>query len=384
MSDRADDGAAGGAARHRTAYRLEVTAGPQRGASAPLDPDASPTLGSSASADICLSDARVPDVALAFERGPDGAPAVRARAGRLLRDGVPLEGDEPHPHVDGARYAIGATGFVLIADEAVPGARPAPGTDRAGVPGASGARAATGGAPPLPRAAFAIGVAALLCVGVGAAWLLHRPDPAPAPPVAAAPSPALAERLAAGGFDDVALVTGADGARRLEGYVASRERLRELARLARAEPPPAPDVRAHVQPEIVDGVRDVYRTNGLRASVESDGPGAVRVRTNEPGPYDPERLRLAAMQDVPGLRSLDDVNVPPPAPPAAEPAPRAVDESPGKRVVAVVGGDPSYVVTADDSRYFVGSALPSGHVITGIENETVMLEFSGRTTELTF
>jgi type III secretion protein D len=71
----------------------------------------------------------------------------------------------------------------------------------------------------------------------------------------------------------------------------------------------------------------------------------------------------------------------------AEPAPKPmppVAEDPGKRIASLVPGDPAYVVTADGSRYFVGSMLPTGHKIVDIGPTSVTLEYDGTKTTLNF
>ena len=83
---------------------------------------------------------------------------------------------------------------------------------------------------------------------------------------------------------------------------------------------------------------------------------------------------------MPGLVKLVSVNDAPPA--AAKASPVAAD--PGKRVAAIVPGDPAYVVTADGTRYFTGAVLPTGHRIQAIQANLVQLERDGQISQLTF
>ena len=68
-------------------------------------------------------------------------------------------------------------------------------------------------------------------------------------------------------------------------------------------------------------------------------------------------------------------------------APAVVDD-PGKRVAAIVSGNPPevppYLVTADGTRYFEGALLPTGHRIAAIGQHEVLLEKDGARTPLVF
>ena len=62
----------------------------------------------------------------------------------------------------------------------------------------------------------------------------------------------------------------------------------------------------------------------------------------------------------------------------------ATVSDPGKRVAAVVPGDPGYVVTVDGTRYFEGAMLPTGHRILAILSDRVQIERDGATSTLNF
>ena len=87
-----------------------------------------------------------------------------------------------------------------------------------------------------------------------------------------------------------------------------------------------------------------------------------------------------ARRDVPGLSMLEVRN----SPPGPLPDPAPVMNDPGKRLSSIVPGDPSYVVTADGTRYFEGALLPTGHRIASIHEREVLLERSGTVTPLRF
>jgi hypothetical protein len=89
------------------------------------------------------------------------------------------------------------------------------------------------------------------------------------------------------------------------------------------------------------------------------------------------RVREAALRDIAGLSELRvEATAPPPD--------AAPETGRDERVVGVVSGRSSFVVTATGRRYFVGSTLPSGHVIVAISGQEVMVEREGQKSKLTF
>jgi type III secretion protein D len=55
-----------------------------------------------------------------------------------------------------------------------------------------------------------------------------------------------------------------------------------------------------------------------------------------------------------------------------------------KRITMVVGGNPAYIMTADQSKYYVGALLPTGHKIVEIVDQQVVLEKQGEQKTLEF
>lgn len=125
-------------------------------------------------------------------------------------------------------------------------------------------------------------------------------------------------------------------------------------------------------------VREVLRANGVGAEVSLLAPDAVRVvmAVEESASL---KAQAAVRSDVSGLGRLEWVNQAP-----SHDVPGPGPEGPGKRIAAVVPGDPAYVVTADGARYFAGAVLPSGHVIRAIEGREVLLEKEGKPSRLKF
>ena len=155
----------------------------------------------------------------------------------------------------------------------------------------------------------------------------------------------------------------------------------EKARLEKALADRSPArLSVWVNEQVAASVAEVYRLNGIAAQVEAAGAGVVRVRTAVSDTRQLEHVQALARRDVPGLQQLAAVNEAPPTPP---PAASAIHD-PGKRVAAIVPGEPAYLVTVDGTRYFEGAMLPSGHRIVAILSDKVQMEREGVASVLSF
>ena len=149
----------------------------------------------------------------------------------------------------------------------------------------------------------------------------------------------------------------------------------EKARLEKALADRSPArLSVWVNEQVAASVAEVYRLNGIAAQVEAAGAGVVRVRTAVSDTRQLEHVQALARRDVPGLQQLVAINEAPPAPPPAA----STIHDPGKRVAAIVPGEPAYLVTADGTRYFEGAMLPSGHRIVAILPDKVHILARGR------
>lgn len=203
-----------------------------------------------------------------------------------------------------------------------------------------------------------------------AATPLQTPDSAP---------PSLAAELRASEFSGLTITTGVDGHMTVHGRIGT---LAQRARLDAwlAEHQVAPVIDVQVDEALVRDVTETFRVNGVSVQAQVSGMGTIAVEAAE---RDADRLARAeevVRRDVRGVTDLAVRNV---APPAPKPV-RQVSDDPGKRIASLVPGDPAYLVTADGSRYFVGSMLPTGHRITRIAAGSVTLELDGQQTTLNF
>ncbi|MBX2884905.1 MAG: hypothetical protein KTR32_33425 [Granulosicoccus sp.] len=133
---------------------------------------------------------------------------------------------------------------------------------------------------------------------------------------------------------------------------------------------------------LADRVSDVFRVNGIDATVAVSESGAVSAITQVADEQLLARVKEQVETDVPGVAPIKIENTPPPLSEQAETNPIPVD--PGKRVALVVSDEPAYIVTEDQSRYFIGSLLPTGYRIVDIKDGKVTLEMEGETETLEF
>lgn len=368
------------------ALELRVLEGPQRGARAPLVAgvgcEVVATAGQ-ADADVVLRD--------------DGK-TVRIRVTGDMRDALieVLEGDvkigkqtlaagAQAPWAMYAPLAIGRSiivfGRAALADW--PGSTPqlpAAGAAAGATPrNASNAKPAAPARRPLKRRAevWLAGMGAVVLIICGAA--LGTAHLAAAPRTEPVELPPLTVLLKGSEFSTLEAVTRADGETELRGRLeTSAQRQRLDTWLAGQQATPAIDVQ--VDEVLARDVTETFRVNGAAVTARVTGLGSVAVDVSEQDAKKLARAEEVVRRDVRGLKQLAVRNTATPLPP---PGP-VVPADPGKRIASLVPGEPGYVVTADGSRYFEGSMLPTGHRIVQVASSSVTLERDGFSSTLNF
>jgi len=132
--------------------------------------------------------------------------------------------------------------------------------------------------------------------------------------------------------------------------------------------------------ELVEQVRAVFRTNGYEAEVSYLGSRRVRIENLD---ENNERVRDAAAHVRADVTELESLSFAPlrNAPPGK---PELYGDGPGAQMRAIVDDDTAYLATADGSRYFVGSVLPTGDTVRRITETGVQVDKDGRITWLKF
>jgi len=170
----------------------------------------------------------------------------------------------------------------------------------------------------------------------------------------------------------------------VNGFLESRAELHEVRNLVQSSTDATIEEDIQLGEELVDSVQSVFQVNDVAATVESVSKGSVLVRTNSDDMGLLERIEKIAYDDVADLEHLELINTIPvvTAEEEVEPKNNSVDSLPGKRIVLIVAGE--YIKTEDDSVYYQGSVLPSGHKVLAILDKKIQVVLDGNQTELTF
>lgn len=160
---------------------------------------------------------------------------------------------------------------------------------------------------------------------------------------------------------------------------ADQQRLLEAMR----QRPEKVQVKTIVADEVADSVQEVFRAYGVSTDITKLRPGRIAVRTET---NDLQRLasaEAAAKSDVYGLLELNVINNPPVKPQMPEKIEQAsYTAAPGQAIRMMIYGNPSYVMTEDQSIFYEGALLPGGHRIVSILEDKVILSHNGKNIEL--
>lgn len=372
-------------------YELRVLDGSQRGATFPMRPGVPLCIGQDWSSDVVLRGedpaaarlALLPDesaLQLEVDSGRSEVEDVRVDAGQKMNVGLYV----PFTLGD-ARLAVGRVGAsqwgTLFGETPAPddapqaGAVPAVASAADTLPAAAPAEAAARGTGWVKR--LLLGGATLMTISAGAltlAWAMEHGSLS-----AGQQMEQMRQTLRHLGYTSLS-VERLDGQLTVTGYLDTQAQRAQLEQALAGTRFSHVRVNPWINEQVAQGVAEVFRLNGVAAQVKTTGPGVVQARTREANTEALERAQAVARRDVPGLHKLVALNDAPPAPSKAP----AVAADPGKRVAAIVPGDPAYVVTADGTRYFPGAVLPTGHRIQAILPNLVQLEREGQMSELTF
>lgn len=178
--------------------------------------------------------------------------------------------------------------------------------------------------------------------------------------------------------DDVTIEEAANSVT-LHGALGSEP----LARLSEALSANNMRVRLRISSveQLLERVRDVFRTNGYGAQLEYLGAGNVRVENLDGTNKTVQKIAEYVKQDVLDLRKLSFAPLEQ-ADSAQEP--ELYIPPSGKRLTTIIDGDTAYVATEDGARYFTGSALPGGYHIRRITKAGVQADKDGVVTWLRF
>ena len=322
---------------------LRILAGLHIGASRVLADQEMLLVGSGEDCDIVLSDDGVaPHHAMLLRNGDSLAlRAIDAPAGFA---GDPLYPGDPIELQLGAPVRLGDASFA-VGDASDPKWMPADGLDEVEQAPLNARRAVR---PGLSRTLAGLAVLSLVSAGIYASV---RPAAEPAPSI----EDQVAALVTAYDIGDNTVSTNDAGMTVLTGTVPdsiSRTRIQQHVE-SNAIP-----IRLNLRTgdDVAADVAEVLRSQGITARTRYLGNGDVEVS----GRFeDQDKLRAAAtsraMIDVTGINRVIPRNY---ADDDARSPERATVPVERTRIVSIVGGDDSYVLAADGTRYAVGAELP--------------------------
>lgn len=131
-----------------------------------------------------------------------------------------------------------------------------------------------------------------------------------------------------------------------------------------------------------ESVEDIFRVNGLQATTEVQPNGEVKIFTQTTELSKLEQLREKIRKDLPTVARFEIINT---EPAITKPEKKgSFVPSPDKRITLISAGEKAYIMTEDQSRYFIGALLPSGHLIEAIKEGTVIVSKNGKTDRLSY
>ena len=369
------------------AYELRVLSGGQCGATSAVCTGETLRIGRDWSSDIVLQQAD--DCATRLTMDANGRLTLNVDAGQCMIDGgAELRAGE---RASFAPYTSFTVGGVEMAVGRIGASQWATLFDDAGADAATGMgtpiQASPQGLAGIWRAAILVvqrvtwvkrlflGGAVLVSASAGAltlAWAMSTTSPS-------LPKQAdhLRQVLTDSGFSALSVETS-NNELAVTGYLDTLAQKGKLDQILTKLGGKMPRLAVWTNEQVTVDVGDVYRLNHIAAEVHSAGPGIVRVQTHEGDAAALEKVKAFALGNVPNLRQVVSANDPPPATSCGG----TTIHDPNKLIVAIVPGDPAYVVTADGTRYFEGAMLPTGYLLKAIRPGHIQMECDGVVSDL--
>jgi type III secretion protein D len=179
------------------------------------------------------------------------------------------------------------------------------------------------------------------------------------------------------GFPELTVRETAGGGLMVSGVLRDDAQLQRL-RTILDEKRPGTVIDVNTMDAVAAGVTDMLVAQSLDADAKP-GSGRNIIITSEYLPTD-RQTELAAQirKDIPAITKIVfkiDTN-------RGEPELQYFFASEKFGLASFVDGDPSYIATADGTKWFKGATVPTGHVITDIGNGAVRFEREGQIEEL--
>jgi type III secretion protein D len=130
-------------------------------------------------------------------------------------------------------------------------------------------------------------------------------------------------------------------------------------------------------------VRELYRVNGIEVQASAIQPGNVKIIGYAVRAEELERIRDVALDQIADIKNIvidyaeptnDEKNI----------GSEMIYNDADKRITMVIDGDPAFIMTSDQSKYYIGALLPTGYKIVDIIDQQVIIEKKGKQKILTF
>ncbi len=179
------------------------------------------------------------------------------------------------------------------------------------------------------------------------------------------------------GFPGVKVDRTADGTLAVTGVVRDEDELGRLRALAKQRSD-AVVVDAQTGPALADAATDLLQQKGVSARVTPAQPGALVVSAGYMPADRQEDLRGELRKDLPAVAHVDFK-----VDDSLDASPLQAFFTQSGAGLATIVTDPPHILTADGSRWFPGSTLPTGHHLLSVEPGAVTFEKDGRTEQIT-
>ncbi len=183
--------------------------------------------------------------------------------------------------------------------------------------------------------------------------------------------------IAAAGFKNLKVVRGEDGGLIVSGVLRTDKELASLRSMAVKSLPNA-RVEVETTESHAAAASEILTAQGIKGSATATGVGALLIKS-EFLPKDKQaQITQMLRQDIPNIKSVrfnEDAGV-------GNRDLQYFFSSSEYGLATYVAGNPSYIVTADGTRWFPGAIVPTGHEIVAMKENRITFQREGKVDEL--
>jgi type III secretion protein D len=185
------------------------------------------------------------------------------------------------------------------------------------------------------------------------------------------------EMLARNGFPDLAVSEAANDSLIVSGVLANDQQMQKLRRLLDDAHPNAV-IDVSTMDALAAGVTDMLVAQNIDAQAKA-GRGRTIIISSEYLPGDRQAELAAQIRgDMPAIKNISfQID-----PARGEPDLQYFFASEKYGLASFIDGEPSYITTADGTKWFKGAVVPTGHTILNIGNGAISFEREGQIEEL--